>query len=103
MLAKDPRVTDLPPDDYQRAVVDLATRLKIKRAGKDYVELPLMSPHNFAPVSGGKAPPILGAKLSDMAARGPGFTSTPPAGATTVGGARKAVLPIAPMGGPVPR
>ena len=103
MLAKDPRVTDLPPDDYQRAVVDLATKLKIKRAGRDYVELPAMSPHNFAPVSGGKAPPILGAKLSDMAARGPGFTSTPPAGATTVGGARKAVLPTAPMGGPVPR
>jgi hypothetical protein len=83
MLAKDPRVTDLPPDDYQKAVTELATRLKIKRAGKDAMEL-IPIAHNFNPQSGGKAPPILGAKLSDMGARGPGFTNTPPAGATTV-------------------
>jgi hypothetical protein len=101
MLSKDPRVKDLPPDDYQRALIDLSTRLKIKRAGKDALELPQLA-HNFTPQSGGKAPPILGAKLSDMAQRGPGFTNTPPAGATTVGGARKAASGSSALGGAVP-
>lgn len=98
MLAKDPRVTDLPPDDYQRAVVELASRLKLKRQGKDALELPQLQ-HNFAPQSGGKAPPILGAKLSDMASRGPGFTNAAPAGASSVGGARRAAPAL---GGPLP-
>lgn len=96
MLAKDPRVTDLPPDDYQRAVVELASRLKIKRAGKDYVELPQLSAHNFAPQSGGKAPPILGAKQAAMADRGPGSGT---ANATGVGGARRASVAPAALGG----
>jgi hypothetical protein len=98
MLAKDPRVTDLPPDDYQRAVVELATRLKIKRQGKDALELPQIG-HNFAAQSGGKSPPILGARLSDMASRTPGFTNTPPAGATAAGGVRRAAPAPAPLGG----
>jgi hypothetical protein len=99
MLAKDPRVTDLPPDDYQRAVVELATRLKVKRQGKDALELPQLA-HNFAPQSGGKAPPILGAKLSDMASRGPGFTNAQPANASTAGGVRRAAPAPAAIGGP---
>lgn len=98
MLAKDPRVTDLPPEEYQRAVTSLAARLKIKRAGKDAMELVPIA-HNFNPTSG-KAPPILGAKLSDMGQRGPGFTNAPPAGATTVGGARRASAAPSPLGGP---
>jgi hypothetical protein len=99
MLAKDPRVTDLPPDDYQRAVIELATRLKIKRLGKDALELPQMSAHNFAPVSGGKSPPILGAKLSDMAQRGPGFNHPSAPGSTAIGGVRRATSAPAPLGG----
>jgi hypothetical protein len=99
MLAKDPRVTDLPPEEYQRAVVSLAARLKIKRAGKDAMELVPLA-HNFNPLPGNKAPPILGAKMSDMGQRGPGFTNTPPAGATTQGGARRASVAPAPLGGP---
>lgn len=101
MLAKDPRVTDLPPDDYQRAVVELATRLKIKRGGRDALDLPQIA-HNFTPQSGGKAPPILGARLSDMAQRGPGFSNSPPAGATTAGGVRRGAPAPAPLGGPQP-
>ena len=99
MLAKDPRVTDLPPDDYQRAVTELAAKLKIRRGGKDALDLPLMSAHNFAPVSGGKAPPILNAKLSDMAARGPGFSNSGPANATAPGGTRRITATPAPIGG----
>jgi len=99
MLAKDPRVTDLPPEEYQRAVTDLATRLKIKRLGKDALDLPQMSSHNFAPLSGSKAPPILGAKLSDMAQRGPGFNHPSAPGATAVGGVRRVTSAPAPLGG----
>lgn len=99
MLAKDPRVTDLPPDEYQRAVTSLAARLKLKRQGKDAMEL-IPIAHNFNPTPGGKSPPILGAKMSDMGQRGPGFTNTPPAGATTQGGARRASVASSPLGGP---
>jgi hypothetical protein len=99
MLAKDPRVVDLPPIEFQRAVTSLASRLKIKRQGKDAMELVPMA-HNFNPAPGGKAPPILGAKLSDMGQRGPGFTNTAPAGATTQGGARRATVAPSPLGGP---
>lgn len=96
MLAKDPRVTDLPPEDYQAAVTGLAAKIKLKRLGKDAMDLPNIS-HNFAPVSGGKSPPILGAKLSDMAARGPGFAQASP---TAPGGVRRATSAPAPLGGP---
>lgn len=99
MLAKNPQVTDLPPDDYQRAVIELATRLKIKRLGKDALDLPQISAHNFGPISGGKSPPILGAKLSDMAQRGPGFNHPSAPGATAVGGVRRATSAPAPLGG----
>ena len=102
MLAKDPRVTDLPPDEYQRAVTSLAARLKIKRQGKDAMELVPIA-HNFNPAPGSKAPPILGAKMSDMAQRGPGFSNTPPAGATTQGGARRASVAPSALGGPTPQ
>ena len=99
MLARDPRTEALAPDDHQRALIALATKLKIKRQGKDALELPQIA-HNFNPAPGGKAPPILGAKLSDMGARAPGFTNSPPAGATTVGGARRITAAPSPLGGP---
>jgi len=99
MLAKNPDVTKLEPDDYQRALRELAMRLKIKRLGKDALDLPQMSAHNFAPLSGSKAPPILGAKLSDMAQRGPGFNHPSAPGATAVGGVRRVTTAPAPLGG----
>ena len=74
---------------------------KIKRQGKDALELVPIA-HNFNPQSGGKSPPILGAKMSDMGQRGPGFTNTPPAGATTQGGARRASAAPSALGGPTP-
>jgi hypothetical protein len=98
MLARDPESQKLSQDDWQRAVISLAARLKIKRQGKDALELPMIQ-HNFNPQPGNKAPPILGAKLSDMGARAPGFTNTPPAGATTAGGARRVSAAPAPLGG----
>jgi hypothetical protein len=102
MLAKNPSVTDLPPDDYQKAVVDLAVRLKLKRMGKDARLLPNMSAHNFAPQSGGKAPPLLGAKMSDMTQRGPGFTQASPASPAGPAGVRRASQPAAALGGQPP-
>lgn len=69
MLAKDPRVTELSPDDYQAAVVKLAVAIKLKREGKDARDLPAMG-HNFTSASGGtKSAPILGARMSDMTQR----------------------------------
>jgi hypothetical protein len=103
MLAKNPQVTDLPPDDYQKAVTTLAMKLKLKRDGKDARMLPNMSPHNFAPQSGGNSPPILGAKMSDMTQRGPGFTATGPGAPTGQAGVRRAQAAPAALGGQPPR
>lgn len=81
-----------------------AVRLKLKREGRDARDLPVMG-HNFAPQSGGKAPPILGAKMADMNQRGPGQTSAAaviPAGHSA--GARRATsVPPAALGGQPPQ
>lgn len=105
MLAKDPRVTELGPVEYQEAVVKLAVSLKLKREGKDARSLPSMG-HNFAPQSGGNAPPVLNAKLSDMTQRGPGSLHAP--GPREQAGVRRAAAPANTsagnvMGGPPPR
>lgn len=99
MLAKNPQVTDLPPEDYQKAVVQLAVRLKLKREGRT---LPNLSPHNFAPQSGGNAPPLLGAKMSDMTQRGPGFTASGPGAPAGASGVRRAAAAPAAIGGMPP-
>lgn len=94
MLAKDPMVTALSPADYQRAVIKLSEELKFKREGKDARTLPSLG-HNFTSASGGNAPPILGAKTSDMAQRRPGETRIPdgvPAG--HVAGTRRGVADL---------
>lgn len=87
MLAKNPEVTNLSPLDYQNAVIRLSEELKLRREGKNARSMPGIE-HNFNPQSGGNAPPILGAKLSDMSQRGPGFNSGP-APAAQPGGARR--------------
>lgn len=98
MLAKDPDVTKLPPTDYQNAVVRLAEELKLRREGKDARSIPGMQ-HNFAPQSGGKSPPMLGAKMSDLSQLGPGMTRNLAAVTGPGAGVRKAA---APLGGPPP-
>lgn len=104
MLSKDPRCQQLGPGDYQKAVIRLAEELKLKREGKDARDLPAMG-HNFTPQSGGKAPPILGAKMSDLTQRGPGATMAQAAGG--VGGPpgvrRAQAAPPAALGGAAPR
>lgn len=75
-----------------------AVRLKLRREGKDARELPAMG-HNFAPVSGGKAPPLLGAKMSDMTQRAPGETRT---AAVIPSGAAGSRLAHSSLGGPPP-
>ena len=102
MLAKNPEVTNLPPHLYQEAVIKLSEELRLRREGKDARSLPGLA-HNFAPQSGGKAPPILGAKMSDMSQRRPGETRASPAGTTQDGGARHVKQPLDVLGGPPPR
>ena len=73
MLAVDPDHTKLNKLEWQRAVVKLATELKIRREGLDARDLPPIR-HNFARGTRTQAPPILGAKMADMAERLPGQT-----------------------------
>ena len=73
MLAKNPDVTALDPITYQKTLIKLCEELKIRRSGGT-PSAPALS-HNFVPQSGGKAPPILGAKMADLSQRGPGTTS----------------------------
>lgn len=73
MLAVDPDHTKLNKITWQEAVTKLATKLKLKRLGKDArAETPMG--HNFARGTRSTAPPILGAKLADMSQRFPGET-----------------------------
>ena len=102
MLAKNPEVTNLDPLAYQQAVIKLSEELKLRREGKDARSMPSIG-HNFAAQSGGKAPPILGAKMSDMAQRGPGFTAATVNAPTGPGAVRRAQAAPAALGGTPPR
>lgn len=99
MLARDPRVKELAPDDYQQALIALCVKVKLKREGKDARTLPNLSPHNFAPQSGGNSPPILGARMSDMGQRTPGFNASGPGAPSGASGVRRAHEPAAALGG----
>lgn len=99
MLAKDPDVTKLSPTKYQEAVVALAEELKLRREGRDGSRALPGIQHNFAPQSGGKAPPMLGAKTSDMSQLGPGQTRNMAQVTGPGAGVRKAANPL---GGPPP-
>lgn len=99
ILAKDPRVAQMSQAQAQRVTIAVAEGLKLKR-----------DPHardlragdinrNFAPSSGGKSPPMLGAKMSDLSQIGPGMTR----GVATVTGPGAGVRKAAnPLGGPPP-
>jgi hypothetical protein len=94
-------VTKLPPLAYQQAVIQLCEELKLRRLGKDARSLPSLG-HNFSSASGGKAPPILGAKMSDMTARGPGFTANTVNSPTGPGSVRRAEAAPSALGGRPP-
>ena len=88
MLAARPDFLTMTPEQRSEAAMKFAVRLKMKREGRDARSLPELG-HNFG---GGttKAPPILGAKMSDMAQRRPGETRAAPAATTESGGTRRA-------------
>ena len=105
ILAKNPAVQSLDPIQYQSALIKLCEELKIRREGKDARTLPGLN-HNFAPQSGGNAPPMLGAKQAEMGQQGPGslHRDRSTAGA---GGVRRAAAPAPAsagnaLGGPAP-
>lgn len=75
MLDGQPAYLALSKEDKQKAIRKLAIELKAKREGLlngGTLDLPPLS-HNFK-VGARTAPPILGAKMSDMAQRTPGET-----------------------------
>ena len=73
MLAKDPEALKLNPVDWQSAITDLATKLKLRRDGKDARDTPPMG-HNFVRGPQTAPGPLLNAKLSEMSQRLPGET-----------------------------
>lgn len=99
ILAKDPRVALMSQAQAQRATIAVAEGLKLKRDPNARDLRAADINRNFAPSSGGKAPPMLNAKMSDLSTIGPGMTRNV---ATVTGpgaGVRKAANP---MGGPPP-
>lgn len=99
ILAKDPRVQGMSPAQAQIATIKVAEGLRLRREGKNARDLRVGDINrNFAPQSGGKSPPMLGAKMSDMSQLGPGMTRN--IAAVTGPGAN--VRKGAPLGGPPP-
>jgi len=75
MLDGQPEYAKLSKEDKQRAIRKLAIELKARREGVNGLNLALPEMgHNFVKAGQGKAPPILGAKVSDMGQRMPGET-----------------------------
>lgn len=94
ILAKNPDVQKLDPIAYQTALIKLCEELKIRRDGKDARSLPGLA-HNFASQSGQSgAPPILGAKVAQMANAGPGSLH----GAQAPKGGVRRASPASPIG-----
>lgn len=86
---------------WQSAVTKLAVEIKLRREGKEARDLPGIG-HNFAhQPNRGSVPPILGAKMSDMAQRLPGETrlaTAMPTGPQTPPNVRRgAAAPLAGM------
>lgn len=100
ILAKDPRIQHMSPQQAQRATIMVAEGLKLKREGKSVMDLRVGDINrNFAPSSGGNSPPMLGAKMSDLSAIGPGMTraATITTGAGAAAGVRRPAA--SPLGG----
>lgn len=99
ILAKDPRIEKMTPQQAQIATIRVAEGLRLKRDGGNARDLRVGDINrNFAPQSGGKAPPMLAAKMSDMSQIGPGMTRN----IATVTGPGANVRKGNPLGGPPP-
>jgi len=99
ILAKDSRLEHMTPQQRTLAAIKVAEGLKLKREGKNAMDLRAGDINrNFAPQSGGKSPPMLGAKMSDMSQLGPGMTRN----IASVTGPGANVRKGAPLGGPPP-
>ncbi|WP_439392336.1 hypothetical protein ACRQ5Q_22335 [Bradyrhizobium sp. PMVTL-01] len=103
ILARDPRVKDMSPSQAQRTTILVAEGLRLKREGKNARDLRAGDiGRNFAPQSGGKAPPVLNARMSDLSQLGPGMTRATSQVTGPGAGVRKAQPKGAPLGGPPP-
>jgi len=101
ILAKDERVKEMTPMQSQQACIRVAEGLRMRREGKTAMDLRAGDiSRNFAPQSGGRSPPMLGAKMSDMSQIGPGMTRNLAAVTGPGAGVRRAAA--APLGGPPP-
>lgn len=99
ILAKDDRVERMTPQQRTIAAIKVAEGLKLKRDGKNARDLRVGDiDRNFSAQSGGNAPPVLGAKMSDMSQLGPGQTRN----LAAVTGPGSSVRKATPMGGPPP-
>lgn len=98
MLAKDPKWQELTPVQAQQAVIELAVGLKLRREGREARELPPIG-HNFTRGPNKTAPPILGARMSDMGQRFPGETRLAAAIPQVPQGPITRRAAVAPMGG----
>lgn len=98
VLAKDPRVKEMSPTQAQRATILVAEGLRLKREGKNAMDLRAGDiSRNFAPSSGGNKAPLLNAKMSDLSQLSPGMTRTQqqaPTGPGAAPGARRAGSPL---------
>jgi hypothetical protein len=102
ILAKDPRVEKMSTLQAQQCVIRLAEGLKAKREGKDLKDLRVGDINrNFAPQSGGRSAPMLGAKMSDLSQLSPGMTRGVAQATGPGAGVRKAAA-AQPLGGPPP-
>lgn len=99
ILAKDPRVAQMSQAQAQRATIAVAEGLKLKRDPNARDLRASDINRNFAPASGGKSPPMLGAKMSDLSQMGPGMTRGVATATGPGAGVRKAANPL---GGPPP-
>jgi len=73
LLGSDPEVLKLNRIEWQRAVVRMASELKLRREGREAREIPPIG-HNFTRGPRTAAPPLLNAKLAEMSQRLPGET-----------------------------
>lgn len=100
ILAKDDRLERMSPQQRTIAAIKVAEGLKLKREGKSAMDLRVGDINrNFAAQSGGKSPPMLGAKMSDMSQMAPGMTRS---FAAVTGPGSNVRKPAPPLGGPPP-
>lgn len=66
MLSGDPDIMKRPKHEIEEMIAHLAVKLRMKREGKDFRNIPQASPHNFTGKNTPSAPPLLGAKQHNL-------------------------------------